>query len=229
MTVHPAAPVRGVSPVLAVPFTPDGEVALDDFRRLVRHVLSTGVTSVMFPGLASEFYKLSEAERVALRDVLLAETTVRTDVAAVISVSDHATHLAARSARAVVQAGADVVNLLPPHFLGPSADALAAHIGAVLAAIAPTPVVVQCAPAQTGTSLDASVIAGIAREHSNLRMVKVESAPPGRFIAALGMQEPPLAAVVGQAGVQMLDAARRGAVGVQPGCSFSELYVDVWR
>jgi len=27
----------------------------------------------------------------------------------------------------------------------------------------------------------------------------------------------------------MPDALRRGAVGVQPGCSFTELYVELWR
>ncbi len=34
--------------------------------------------------------------------------------------------------------------------------------------------------------------------------------------------------MVGYAGVQMPDAMRRGAVGVQPGCSFVELYRDLW-
>jgi dihydrodipicolinate synthase/N-acetylneuraminate lyase len=55
--------VRGVSPVLEVPFTPDGSIDAEGFRRVVRYVLSTGVTSMMFPGFASEFHKLSEDER----------------------------------------------------------------------------------------------------------------------------------------------------------------------
>lgn len=221
--------VRGVSPVLATPFTDDGALAVDDFRRIVRHVLATGATSVMFPGFASEYYKLSDDERHTLRDVLLAETRADANVAAIVSVSDHATDLAVRSARAAVDAGADLVNLLPPHFLGPSAAAVHTHVRAVLEAVAPTPVILQYAPAQTGTPLDATSIARIAADHPNLRMVKVESAPPGRFIAALGDQQPALPAMVGHAGVQMLDALRRGAAGVQPGCSFAEIYLEIWR
>jgi 4-hydroxy-tetrahydrodipicolinate synthase len=60
-------------------------------------------------------------------------------------------------------------------------------------------------------------------------MVKVESTPPGRMIAELAAGDPPLASLVGYAGVQLPDALRRGAVGVQPGCSFTELYLQVWR
>src|SRR5690606_28020859 len=101
------------------PFLPDGRVDEDSFVRTVRHVLGTGVTSVMFPGFASEFHKLADAERDQLTALLLAETAGRDDVATIVSVPDHATHLAVTRAVAAVEAGADVVNLLPPHFLNP--------------------------------------------------------------------------------------------------------------
>ncbi|WP_179956959.1 dihydrodipicolinate synthase family protein [Amycolatopsis anabasis] len=222
-------PVRGVSPVLEVPFTEDGAVDVPGFRRVVDYVLGTGVSSVMFPGFASEFHKLSEAERAELTAVLLAETGPRPEVAAIVAVQDHATRLAVARARAVVEGGADAVNLLPPHFLAPSRRSLVAHVRAVLEAIAPTPVVLQYAPTETGTSLDGETLAAIAREHTNLALVKVESSPPGPLIAELAAGEPALPAVEGYAGVQLPDAFRRGAVGTQPGCSFTEIYVEIWR
>lgn len=221
--------VRGVSPVLEVPFTDGGEVDYDGFDRVVSYVLGAGVTSVMFPGFASEYHKLSETERERLTAILLAHTADNSDVAAVMAVQDHATKLAVDRAVRLVDAGADLINLLPPHFLGPAPAAVNAHVRAVLEAVAPTPVVLQYAPNQTGTSLDANAIAAIARSHPNLRLVKVESTPPGTLIAALGAQDPALPAVVGYAGVQLPDAVRRGAVGVQPGCSFTELYVEIWN
>jgi dihydrodipicolinate synthase/N-acetylneuraminate lyase len=101
-------------------------------------------------------------------------------------------------------------------------------VGRLLETIAPTPAILQYAPAQTGTALDAPSISELARTHRNLRQVKVESAPPGALIAALMKQDPPLTALVGYAGLQLPDALRRGAVGVQPGCSFAELYLQVW-
>lgn len=234
---RPAAPVRrdaaelvrGVSPVLEVPFCDDGEVDAPGFTRVVRHVLATGVTSVMFPGFASEFHKLDERERRLLCEILLGETRERADVAGIIAVQDHATLLAARRAREMVDAGADLINLLPPHFLSPSPQHIREHVEAVLDAVPATPVVLQYAPAATGTSLSSAAITAIARERPNLRLVKVESSPPGALIAALAGSDPPLPAVVGNAGVQLPDAIRRGAVGVQPGCSCTEVYVEIWR
>lgn len=221
--------VRGVSPVLEVPFTDTGEIDVEGFRRVVRYVLGTGVSSMMFPGFASEYYKLTEDERRTLTAILLAETGPRPDVAAIIAVQDHATQLAVVRACEVVSAGADLINLLPPHFLSPPRRALVEHVCAVLEAVAPTPVVLQYAPTETGTSLDSTTLASIVASHPNLKLVKVESSPPGRLIADLAALHPPLPSIEGYAGVQLPDAIRRGAVGTQPGCSFTEIYVDIWR
>jgi dihydrodipicolinate synthase/N-acetylneuraminate lyase len=224
-----SALVRGVSPVLEVPFTADGEVDYAGFERVVRYVLSTGVTSMMFPGFASEFHKLSEDERRKLTEILLSHTRDRDDVAAVVAVQDHATQLAARRAREWVDAGADLINLLPPHFLSPSRGSLVQHVRAVLTAIEPVPLVLQYAPSETGTSLDADLLRDIVTDHPNLALVKVESSPPGPLIAELAAGTPALASVEGYAGVQLPDAVRRGAVGTQPGCSMTEVYVEIWR
>jgi len=161
--------LRGVSPVLEVPFHDDESVDYDGFSEVVAHSLGTGVTSVMFPGFASEFHKLAADERQLLRGRLLDQTRSRNDVAAIVAVQDHATIVAVRRAVEAVADGADAINLLPPYLLGPSRSAVRAHVRAVLLAVAPTPVVLQYAPAQTGTSLDAETIASIAADHTNPR------------------------------------------------------------
>jgi 4-hydroxy-tetrahydrodipicolinate synthase len=220
--------IRGVCPVLAVPFVENGDIDLDSFRTMTRHVLGTGVTAVMLFGFASEFYKLTDEERTLLRRALLQETRGRDDVTAIISITDHATEVAVRNAREAVADGANALNILPPHLLGPSRAAVLDHLAAILEAV-DAPVIIQYAPALTGTNLDAQSLRGLAAAHANLRMIKVESTPPGRLIADLAGGDPPLSALVGYAGVQLPDALRRGAVGVQPGCSFIEVYVAVWR
>ncbi|MFJ2740263.1 dihydrodipicolinate synthase family protein [Streptomyces sp. NPDC087440] len=102
--------------------------------------------------------KLDLVERELLTTLLLECTRRRTDVAAVVSVPDHATRHAVAQALRAAELGADALNLLPPHFLGPSRDAVPAHVRAVLTAMDPLPVVVQYAPAQTGTALDAATL-----------------------------------------------------------------------
>ncbi|MET8209039.1 dihydrodipicolinate synthase family protein, partial [Streptomyces sp. NPDC005373] len=90
--------VRGVSPVLEVPFRDDGALDPDGFVTVVERVLDTGVGSVMFPGFAGEFHKLDAGERDLLTGLLLERTRGRTDAAAIVSVPDHATRHAVAQA-----------------------------------------------------------------------------------------------------------------------------------
>lgn len=222
--------VEGVCPVVETPFTADERVDVEAFATLADRLAGTGVRSVMFPGFASEFYKLTDAERDELTGILISRLHAA-DVKVVASVPDHATRIAVARAERAVELGADMVNILPPHAHGPSGAAVRTHVREVLAAIGSTPAILQYAPAQTGTALDAAAIARMSEENPNLVQVKVESTPPGQLISALGEAAPQLSCVVGYAGVQLVDALRRGAVGVQPGCSFPELYVrvcDLW-
>jgi dihydrodipicolinate synthase/N-acetylneuraminate lyase len=220
--------IRGICPILAVPFEVDDTVDLDGFDRIVAYVAGSGVTAAGLFGFASEFPKLSDAERSELQSRFLGVTSTLDEFAGIISITDHATALAVRTAQRAAEEGADALNLLPPHLLGPSSTAVQRHIEAVLDAVE-IPVLLQLAPAQTGTSLPTTTLAEVAAAHPNLRFAKVESQPPGRYIEALARSRPPLPALVGYAGVQMPDALRRGAVGVQPGCSFIELYLELWR
>ncbi|KAM9861778.1 L-2-keto-3-deoxyarabonate dehydratase [Leucobacter sp. BZR 635] len=221
-------PVSGICPVLETPFTADGEVDYPGFERLIDHLVGIGVRSVMYPGFASEFLKLSDAERDTLTTLLLDRTRDVAGFVAVISVPDHALKLAVDRARSAVRQGAGAINVLPPHQLGPSSAAVRQHVQEIARAVAPTPVVLQYAPAQTGTALDGPIIAEMAREFPNICQVKAESTPPGALISQLLEQTPALSSVVGYGGVQLIDALRRGAVGAQPGCSFTELYLQLW-
>ncbi|PSL00387.1 4-hydroxy-tetrahydrodipicolinate synthase [Haloactinopolyspora alba] len=219
----------GVCPVLLTPFRPDGEVDEDGFVRVVDHLLAVGARSVMFPGFASEVLALSDDEREHLSMVLLERTARREDVTAVVSVPDYATHHAVRRAARLVEAGADAINVLPPHQLAPPVESVLAHLEQLLTAVHPVPVVLQHAPLQTGTALTVPTIRALAERHRNLAAVKVESQPPGRTISALLDSETPIPSIIGHAGQQLPDALDRGAIGVQPGCSFTELYLRVWH
>lgn len=221
--------VTGICPVLETPFTDDGSVDLASFVRLIDSVVRAGVKSVMFPGFASEFHKLTDEERAELIEVLLERTAPIDGFTCVISVPDHATAIAVSRARQAVEWGAGAINVLPPHFLGPSRAAVHRHLMSVIDAVSPVPVILQYAPAQTGTALDATAISSLAAAAGNLVQVKVESTPPGALISALADSTPSLTSLVGYAGVQLPDALARGAVGVQPGSSFVELYVEVWE
>lgn len=221
--------LTGIVPIVAAPFTSGGELDEHSFQQLVRHLVGTGIQGLTLFGLASEFYKLSANERERMQALLLAETAGNGSVAGVISITEHSWEVARRSALAAQEAGADALMLLPPFFLGPGEQAIAEHVRRVVSAVS-IPVIVQYAPAQTGVSIAPETFAGLGRELEQLRFVKVETQPPGPYVSRLEqLSAGRLGSLVGYAGVQMPDVLERGASGIQPGCSFSELYVELWR
>ena len=222
--------IAGVVPVLEVPFHADERLDLYGFERVIDGQVAARVDGVMFPGFASEFHKLTGDERRRLTGLVLEQLDgTRGGPLSIISIPDHATINAVREATWAVESGARAINLLPPFLLGPGRPAIMVHLAAVLKAVAPIPVVIQHAPAQTGGQLTAEVLAALADTHPNLTAIKVESQPPGRLVSALAEQAPPLPSLVGYAGLHAIDALERGAVGLQPGCSFPELYVALTR
>jgi dihydrodipicolinate synthase/N-acetylneuraminate lyase len=219
--------LRGVLPVLLTPFTDDGEIDADGFARTARHVAATGVPGAMFPGYASEFYRLSDAERDTLARILI-EAAADGPMATIVSVTEQATLLAARRAAQWAEAGASAINVLAPTIVPADAGATIAHLGAVLKAAAPAPVIVQHAPALTGSPMRLGQLRRLADEHANLVAVKVETLPAGPAITELAEGSPALPSLVGYGGLHLVDALRRGTAGVQPGCSFTEVYQRIW-
>ncbi|HNP70291.1 MAG TPA: dihydrodipicolinate synthase family protein [Kouleothrix sp.] len=221
--------IHGIVPIVAAPFSETGALDEDSFVALVRHLLGSGARALTLFGLATEFYKLADAERARMQALLLAETGASPDVAGVISITDHSWEVAAARARAAEDQGADALMLLPPFFLGPGEDAIMTHLRRVIGSVR-IPVIVQYAPAQTGVRIAPEVFLRLRDELPNADFVKVETQPPGRYVAQLVERSAGrLGALVGYAGVQMPDVLARGAVGIQPGCSFTEVYAELWR
>lgn len=221
--------LEGVCPVLETPFTADEKIDSDSFIALIRSLHHAGVRSVMFPGFASEFFKLDAAEKEELVALLLKERGNLDGLAVIASVAQHATTKAVDEVAKYVEWGADAINLLPSYFSDPLPGHRRHHIEAVLEAAGNTPVILQYAPHQTGVSMSVGDFADLAQNYENFRQVKVESTPPGVLISQLANADPPISSVVGYAGVQMIDALTRGAVAIQPGCSFVEIYLEIWR
>lgn len=225
--MNPAALASGVIPVLETPFQSDGAIDRPSFARVVAHAAGSGVSAVMYPGYASEMLKLADCERQILIGDLLAAAG-RGNLAVLVSIPDHATRLAVQWADWAVEQGAAAINILPPYLLNPRSSEVRDHLAAVLQAVAPLPAVIQFAPHQTGTALRATDLAELAAEHSNLIAVKIESTPPSEMIGELSAVAPGLSALVGYAGLFLPEAIEAGAVGVQPGASFLEVYVRLW-
>jgi dihydrodipicolinate synthase/N-acetylneuraminate lyase len=221
--------ISGIVPIMAATFTSSGTLDTDSFQSLIRHLVATNASGLTLFGLATEFYKLADDDRARMQMLMLAETTHSESVAGIISITDHSWEVACQRAREAEAQGADALMLLPPYFLGPGEDAIVEHLKRVIGGVK-IPVIVQYAPMQTGVRIAPDVFLKLRDLLPNADFVKVESQPPGRYVSQLiERSHGSIRSLVGYAGVQMPDALARGAVGIQPGCSFTEIYVELWR
>jgi 4-hydroxy-tetrahydrodipicolinate synthase len=224
----PPTELRGVYPVVSTPFCDDGTVDHGGIERIIHAQIERNIHGVVLFGIAAEFYKLEDEER--RRIIETAKDVVDgTDIDLVVSVTDHATDRAEWFARFAEQNGAKALMLLPPYFLGPGAEDLQRHMRRVGKAV-DIPVMVQYAPDQTGVSMSPETFVALSEEVETIRYFKIESRPPGPDISRIvDAASERVGVLIGYAGLQMIEALDRGAVGVIPGASISNHYLEVWE
>lgn len=144
-----------------------------------------------------------------------------------ISVTDHSTEVAVKRARDYQKRGADALMLLPPFFLQPSPEAISHHIFSVLEAV-DIPVMVQYAPGETGLAITPAQLAEVATRYPHA-VFKIECNPPVDYTREFLQQAPQASVLNGYAGLYMLQMLEAGGKGVMPGCSFSEVYVQIYQ
>lgn len=220
--------LRGIIPILPAPFTDDGaNIDYEDLRSVIDTVIREGVHGVALLGVASEFYKIDDAER-----RLMIETTVdhvAGRVPVIANITRNATELAVKDARHAEEAGADAVMIVPPSFIPPGNAAIIEHIHAVADSVK-LPVVIQYAPNVTGVSIPVSTFLDIERQRGGELYIKAESVPPGPMISAIAEQtEGRMGVFIGNGGVQTYDALERGAVGLMPGAAMVAPYLAVYE
>lgn len=218
--------LSGVCPVVPTPFTDDGSLALGDYRSVLTAIIEGGCDAAVIFGIASEFHKLTYPERQQLLEV--AVEVCAGEIPLVVSVPDHSTNVATERARDAERAGADAVMALPPTFLDPASSDQIAHIERIAAAV-DLPVMMQYAPETTGIDLAPADFDDLNDRAPNVDHFKVESHPCGPDITALveeGTGDYQI--FMGLAGLQMIEALQRGAVGVMPGAGIHDVYLEIY-
>lgn len=218
--------IKGVNPIVAMPFTNQGEVDYDSFHNLLEHLTTTGINGLTLFGIASEFPKLNDKEKERLAQHYISDLR-GSGLYHTISVTEHSTELAVQRAKYYEKLGADALMLLPPFFLQPVKEEVTRHINAVLEAVT-IPVLIQYAPGETGMPITPEQLAEVVRHYPHA-VLKIECNPPVDYTRELLSLAPQAIVMNGYAGLYMMQMLAVGGKGVMPGCSFSELYVEIYQ
>lgn len=221
------ADIKGICPIIALPFTETGEVDYESMRNLVRTLIEGGCHGLTLFGIGGEYYKLNDEERKQLI-WLVVEECKKGGVPSIVSITQHATEVAVREAQYAEGAGADCLMLLPPFFLKPTAADLYAHMKSVGEAVS-IPLVIQYVPQHTGVPIEPATFARLSDEVNNITYYKIECKPPGAYITRLlEASQNRVKILVGSAGLQLIEALDRGAIGAMPGSSMYEIYLKIY-
>ena len=220
--------IKGICPIIATPFLENGEVDYESLENLIKTLIEDGCHAVTLFGIAGEYYKLSDEERKMMVKITV-DTCKKYNGKSIISVTDHATENAVKSAKYFEEMGADCLMLLPPFFLKPGAGYLAEHMRAVAKAVN-IPVMAQYAPEQTGVGIAPEVFVNLEKECPNMIYYKIECKPAGPYVTNLmKLTDGKMKIFVGNAGFQIIECMDRGAIGAMPGCSMFDVYLDIYN
>ncbi len=218
--------VHGAVAMLITPFTPDWSVDLNAMARVAQLALDQGASGLAVHGLASEGYKLLDAERGRIIEAVAKVGKVPLLLAGV----DHeATAGSVTLARLAADAGATAVMAMPPKASGGNRARLVDYY-CELEAKGGLPVVIQDAPRASGITMDADTLVAILSAFSGPNSVKVEDAIPPLKVATLTRK---LAATTqtalygGAGGRRFLDELDAGAIGTMVGPAYIDLFAHL--
>lgn len=174
-----ASPLTGVFPIAPTPFTASGELDLPGMRRVLDCMIDQGVEGICILANYSEQFLLSDVERDTLLDLCLEQLAGRVPV--IVTCSHYATRIAAARAKRAVEAGAQMLMLMPPYHgasLRAGERGIVEHFSAVAAAAVASngtavPLMVQDAPL-SGVTLSVPLLTRLALEVPQVRYFKIE-------------------------------------------------------
>ncbi len=225
--IRAGARFRGVYTIPVTPFHEDGSIDFDSLRRCVEFCLECGAHGIVMPVNASEFFTLSDSERV--RVITAGVEATGNAVPFVAGVSGVSPQHVVEIALAAQDSGADALMALPPTSRTPSPGAMEEYFRALGEAVE-LPVFLQNHDPPAGTRIPLDLIVRLLREVDTIRYVKEETMPPGQAMSAIfdAAGEDCEGVVGGMGGRYLIDEFRRGACGTMPGCHVTDVHVALW-
>jgi len=217
---------EGVYSVLPTPFRRGGDVDHDSLGRVVELAVRAGVQGVTALGVTGEVSRLSERERSDIVTTVVRHVAGRAKV--VVGASADGVRACIEFSREAQQLGASAVMVSPPRMNKLQSESVVLHFKAVAEAV-DLPIVVQDYPPISGFSMEAGLLARIAKEVPAARTIKLEDPPTPfktcRILAAAG--DTRVSILGGLGGVFLLEELMAGAAGVMTGFAYPEVLVKV--
>ncbi|MCC7030237.1 MAG: dihydrodipicolinate synthase family protein [Chitinophagaceae bacterium] len=218
--------MEGVVPIIPTPFLENEEIDEAALRNLVDFACSCSIEAACLPAYASEFYKLTDDEKIRVVKIAVDQSKGRIKI---VAQSNHPSLKSAiRLAQENVANGADIISLAVPRIFSLPENSLMEYLSGFLSAIPGTPVLIQDFN-PGGSSISASFIKALNEKHPNFKYLKLEEplcAP--KFENIIHVTEGKVGLFEGWGGLYMLELVPIGISGVMPGLAVADILQKVF-
>jgi dihydrodipicolinate synthase/N-acetylneuraminate lyase len=223
--------LRGILPIVFMPFTDDGDIDEVSLRKVVCFELAGGIDGIGINGFATEAYKLTDDERRRVVDIVAHE--VAREVPLFIGLAPGSTRAAIAQAREFAKYHPLALMVLPPATMNNGEKALVDHYVNLGDAV-DTAIMVQQSPhipQYAHCGLNAERLAEMASRSSTIKYFKVEGPGAPERMAALRplIDSSKIGLFGGVGGITFADELQSGANGVIPGVGFNEVFIQSWK
>src|SRR6185295_1592275 len=223
----PGKPMRGVFIIMATPYTESDAVDYEDLSREVDFLDRCGVQGMVWPQLASEYFKLTKEERLRGMEVI-GKAAKGKKPALVLGVQGPNKAAALAYLEKAESVGPDAIIAIPPTE-AKSLDDFREYYRA-LAGATRRPLFIQTTGGAKGVIPTTELLVELAKEFPNCGYVKEEQTPVIERMQALAKHRPAIQSIFsGAAGKGMLYEMRMGFDGTMPGAPYSDIYAQIWN
>jgi len=218
--------IDGIVAVVPTPFTSEEAVDWAAIGGLIDFACACGACAVCLPAYGSEFYKLSEAER--LRLVSEAVEVARGRIPVVAQVNHPSALRAVEAARACEDVGAAAISTAVPRLFPLGEADLMRYFSRLLEAIGLPLLVQDFNPG--GPTVRAEFVGELHRRYPHFRYVKLEEPRMAAKVARIREETSDgVGVLTGWGGMYLLELAETGIAGAMPGLALTDLLDRVFR
>lgn len=216
----------GTVPIIPTPFNEDETIDESALRNLIEFAIASGLQAVCLPAYASEFYKLTDEDKLLVVRIAVNQAAGRLQI---VAQSNHPSLKVAKElAQANVDAGANVISVAVPRIFNLPEVSIKAYLSEFFNAIPNTPVLIQDFN-PGGASISVELINELRLQHDNFKYLKLEEplcAP--KFEAIIKTTEGTVGVFEGWGGLYMLELVPVGICGVMPGLAVADILQKIF-
>jgi 4-hydroxy-tetrahydrodipicolinate synthase len=218
--------LSGTVPIIPTPFNDDETIDETSLRNLIDFAIVSGLEAVCLPAYASEFYKLTDDEKLLVVRIAVDQAAGRLQI---VAQSNHPSlKVAIQLAKANVAAGANVISLAVPRIFNLPETSIKAYLSGFFSAIPGTPVLIQDFN-PGGASISVNLINELRQQHANFKYLKLEEPLSAlKFQAIIEATEGTISVFEGWGGLYLMELVPVGIAGVMPGLAVADILQTIF-